>query len=111
MPWNRLGLTHISFNVRNLPRWHDYLVSRGVECVSRPERSPRGHSFFFAKDVDGKTVSLADFKGKVVVLEWFNPECPFVRKHYGSGNMQRLQKEWTAKGVAWLTVEQAAARP
>src|SRR5436309_8532249 len=45
--WNQVGLTHISFNVRNLQRWHHYLVSKGVECVSNPERSPRGHSFFF----------------------------------------------------------------
>src|SRR5256885_13475433 len=51
--WNQVGLTHISFNVRNLERWYDYLVSKGVECISRPERSPRGHSFLFAKDFDG----------------------------------------------------------
>ena len=50
IPWNRVGLTHISFNVRNTQRWYDYLVDKGVECVSRPERSPRGHTFFFAKD-------------------------------------------------------------
>ena len=43
------------------------------------------------------------------MLEWWNPECPFVGKHYGSGNMQRLQKEWTAKGVVWLTVNSSAA--
>ncbi|HEX9189693.1 MAG TPA: thioredoxin family protein [Vicinamibacteria bacterium] len=52
----------------------------------------------------GKSHSLASLAGKVVVLEWWNPECPFVRKHYGSGNMPKLQKEWTAKGVVWLTV-------
>jgi catechol 2,3-dioxygenase-like lactoylglutathione lyase family enzyme len=50
IPWNKVGLTHISFNVRNLQGWYDYLVRKGVECVSKPERSPRGHSFFFAKD-------------------------------------------------------------
>ena len=54
IPWNRVGLTHISFNVRNLQKWYDYLISKGVECVSKPERSPRGHSFFFAKDFDGR---------------------------------------------------------
>ena len=62
---------------------------------------------FTATDSNGKTVSLADFKGKYVVLEWTNHECPFVRKHY-SGNMQAQQKEATAKGVVWLTVVSSA---
>ena len=47
IPWNRVGLTHISFNVRNTHRWYDYLRGKGVACVSEPERSPRGHMFFF----------------------------------------------------------------
>jgi peroxiredoxin len=64
---------------------------------------------FTLADSNGKSHSLADFRGKVVVLEWWNPECPFVGKHYGSGNMQKLQKEWTAKGVVWLTVNSSAA--
>jgi peroxiredoxin len=59
---------------------------------------------FTVSDSNGKARSLADFAGKVVVLEWWNHQCPFVGKHYGSGNMQKLQKEWTAKGVVWLTV-------
>jgi peroxiredoxin len=59
---------------------------------------------FTAKDVSGKTVSLSDFKGKHVVLEWFNPNCPYVKKHYNSANMQGLQKEFTAKGVVWLAI-------
>ena len=53
---------------------------------------------FTGTDTNGKAVRLADFKGKFVVLEWYNHECPFVGKHYGSGNMQRLQKEWTGEG-------------
>src|ERR1044071_7802284 len=57
---------------------------------------------------DGKTHSLGDFKGKYVVLEWFNPGCPFVQKHYKSDNMQALQKEFTGKGVAWLTIDSSA---
>jgi len=57
---------------------------------------------------DGKTHSLGDFKGKYVVLEWFNPGCPFVQKHYKSDNMQTLQNEFTAKGVAWLTIDSSA---
>jgi peroxiredoxin len=63
---------------------------------------------FTLTDSNGKPRSLADFQGKVVVLEWWNPECPFVGKHYGSGNMQKLQKEWTARGVVWLTVDSSA---
>lgn len=59
---------------------------------------------FTAKDADGKPVSLADYKGKTVVLEWTNDECPFVRKHYNGQNMQALQKKWTGKDVVWLTV-------
>jgi peroxiredoxin len=64
---------------------------------------------FSVTDTTGQMRSLSDFQGKVVVLEWWNPGCPFVGKHYGSGNMQRLQKEWTGKGVVWLTVNSSAA--
>jgi peroxiredoxin len=63
---------------------------------------------FTAVDVDSKQQKLSDFKGKYVVLEWHNQGCPYTRKHYESGNMQRLQKEWTAKGVVWLTVISSA---
>jgi hypothetical protein len=59
---------------------------------------------FTATDTSGKTVSLADFKGKHVVLEWVNPGCPFVQKHYNSANMPGTQKEVTGKGVVWLAV-------
>jgi peroxiredoxin len=54
--------------------------------------------------IDGKTYSLAQYKGKYVVLEWNNFDCPFVKKFYGSGTMQALQKEYTEKGVAWFTI-------
>jgi peroxiredoxin len=63
---------------------------------------------FSLSDTNGKTHSLADFKGKYVVLEWYQPDCPFVGKHYKSGNMQALQKEYTAKGVAWLSIDSSA---
>ena len=58
---------------------------------------------FTLSDTAGKPVRLADFKGKTVVLEWTNPGCPFVRKHY-QGNMQALQKEAAAQGVVWLAI-------
>src|SRR5947207_3794238 len=63
---------------------------------------------FSLPDASGKTQSLSQYKGKYVVLEWFNPECPFVKKHYGSGNMQKLQGEYTGKGVGWLTIDSNA---
>jgi peroxiredoxin len=59
---------------------------------------------FSAKDAKGAAVSLADLKGKVVVLEWINHGCPFVVKHYGSKNMQKLQETYTAKGVVWISI-------
>jgi hypothetical protein len=59
---------------------------------------------FAGKGSDGKSYKLADFKGKWVVLEWHNQGCPFVKKFYGGGAMQALQKEWTGKGVVWLSV-------
>jgi len=63
---------------------------------------------FSLTDSKGKTQTLSQYKGKYVVLEWFNPECPFVKKHYGSGNMQKLQQEFTGKGVVWLTIDSSA---
>jgi len=59
---------------------------------------------FRGVDVNGKPVALADFRGKTVVLEWNNPNCPFVQKHYTSGNMQALQQKNTGAGVVWLAV-------
>ena len=59
---------------------------------------------FSAKDAKGAEVSLATLKGKVVVLEWVNHGCPFVVKHYGSKNMQKLQETYTAKDVVWITI-------
>ena len=59
---------------------------------------------FTIANAAGKPVKLADYRGKFVVLEWVNPDCPFVQKHYNSQNMQDLQKEWGAKDVVWLSV-------
>ena len=63
---------------------------------------------FTATDSHGQTHSLDQYRGKYVVLEWHNQGCPYTKKHYVSGNMQSLQKEWTAKGVAWFTVISSA---
>lgn len=59
---------------------------------------------FTLPGVTGKVHSLKDYAGKIVVLEWINHGCPFVKKHYGSGNMQKLQEKYTAKGVVWFSI-------
>lgn len=59
---------------------------------------------FSATNSEGKTVNLSDYNGKTVVLEWTNDGCPYVKKHYGTGAMQALQKKWTEQGIVWLTV-------
>ncbi|MBX3016456.1 MAG: thioredoxin family protein [Bdellovibrionaceae bacterium] len=63
---------------------------------------------FSVKDASGKAHSLADAKGKWVVLEWYNKDCPYVRKHYDSKNMQGLQTKYMAQGVTWYTVISSA---
>ncbi len=68
------------------------------------ERAPD----FTATDSNGKTHTLSEYAGKYVVLEWTNRDCPFTRKHYERGNMQQLQREWTSRGVIWLTVASSA---
>ena len=68
------------------------------------ERAPD----FTATDTNGRAHKLSEYAGKFVVLEWTNRGCPYTQKHYDSGNMQRLQKEWTEKGVAWFTVISSA---
>lgn len=65
---------------------------------------------FSLTDVTGKSHKLSDFRGKYVVLEWFNSDCPFVVKHYGTGNMQDLQGKYTGKGVVWLTINSTNPR-
>jgi alkyl hydroperoxide reductase subunit AhpC len=69
------------------------------------ERAPD----FTATDSNGKVHKLSEYAGKFVVLEWHNRGCPYTAKHYNSSNMQRLQHEWTARGVIWLTVISSAA--
>ncbi|WP_137917522.1 redoxin domain-containing protein [Hydrogenophaga sp. 2FB] len=66
---------------------------------------------FQATDVNGKPVQLSDFAGKHVVLEWFNPGCPFVQKHYNSGNMPATQKAALAKGAVWISINSDAREP
>ena len=85
-----------------------FIASQSHSTTAVGQKAPD----FTLTDTAGKAVRLSDYKGKHVVLEWNNPGCPFVRKHYDSANMQALQKEATAKGVVWLAInstETAAA--
>jgi peroxiredoxin len=63
---------------------------------------------FTATDSNGQSHTLSAYRGKFVVLEWHNRECPYTHKHYASGNMERLQQKWTAQGVEWFTVISSA---
>jgi len=60
---------------------------------------------FTLTDTHGKAVKLSDYRGKYVVLEWTNPDCPFVQRHYNTKNMPGLQKEWGARDVTWLSID------
>jgi catechol 2,3-dioxygenase-like lactoylglutathione lyase family enzyme len=73
IPWNRVGLTHICFDVKNVHKWYDYLSSKGVECICEPQRSPRGHWFFFVRDFDGNLIELIDLGHMYHVLKWLGP--------------------------------------
>lgn len=75
-------------------------VSQGNAAVAIGEQAPE----FKAVDTTGGEQSLSAYKDKFIVLEWMNHECPFIKKHYGSGNMQSLQKKYTEKGVIWLSI-------
>src|SRR6267143_190794 len=83
------------------------LIASAVFALDPPPVGSAAPDFSLT-DASGKTHSLSQYNGKTVVLEWFNPECPFVKKHYGSGNMQKLQGEYTGKGVVWLTIDSNA---
>lgn len=80
-----------------------FVVAAAITNVVSPSVGRPAPNFEF-KNADGKTLSLSDLKGHVVVLEWFNYGCPFVRKFYGSGTMQKLQEQATEQGVVWLTI-------
>jgi peroxiredoxin len=75
-------------------------------CASAQALSTVGESApaLQLRDIHGKSISLSEYRGKTVVVEWFNPNCPFVQKHYSSNNMQALQSKYARQGVAWLVV-------
>jgi len=79
------------------------LISAFAADVGKPAPA------FSGKNLKGEAVSLSDLKGKIVVLEWVNFDCPFVKKHYASGNIPKLQQEYTAKDVVWISINSSAA--
>ena len=79
------------------------LILAGVAAQAAVETGAAAPDFAVA-DTAGKTQKLADQKGKYVVLEWYNPGCPYVRKQYDAGNLQKVQQELTGQGVVWYTV-------
>lgn len=83
------------------------MLSLPFAAAAAPETGKPAPNFT-AADQNGKTVTLSGYKGKLVVLEWHNPECPFVKKHYGSGNMQKLQTYAHEKGAVWISVNSGA---
>jgi hypothetical protein len=85
-----------------------FALLAGALMLARAARVGDRAPDFTATDSNGKVHKLSDYSGKYVVLEWTNRGCPYTQKHYNSGNMQKLQREWTGRGVIWLTVVSSA---
>src|SRR5436309_12494611 len=100
-------LSNQSMNTKLILTIATSLIAAAVFAFDPPPVGSAAPAFSLA-DAKGTTHALSQYKGKYVVLEWFNPECPFVKKHYGGGNMQKLQQEYTGKGGVWLTVDSNA---
>lgn len=84
-----------------------YLMGPAQSAAARAQPGAPAPAFT-ARDIAGKAVSIGDYRGKTVILEWTNNGCPFVGKHYNSGNMQALQQRFTREGDVWLTVASSA---
>jgi peroxiredoxin len=94
--------------MRKLGFWAAMVVAAALVVPAWAARVGEKAPDFTAADSNGANRTLSKYAGKYVVLEWHNNGCPFVRKQYLSGNMQKLQKEWTGRGVVWLTVISSA---
>src|SRR6201981_3809179 len=85
--------------------WIDRATAIGPTAAAKPGLPAPA---FSAPNISGRAVSLGDYAGKIVILEWTNDGCPFVGKHYDSGNMQTLQRRYTGEGDVWLTIASSA---
>jgi peroxiredoxin len=103
-----MGLSREVYMIRKSFLSLGMLAALTVTFVAYAVRVGNAAPDFTGTDSNGKTHKLSDSRGKYVVLEWTNNGCPYTQKHYESGNMQALQKEWTDKGVVWLTVLSSA---
>jgi peroxiredoxin len=110
-------MTHMRkpFNAWRISVLATFLAGAWIAVASPPAAAAEGNARigsaapdFVGTDSNGKGVALKDLRGRIVVLEWSNNQCPFVGKHYRSGNMQSLQKEATGEGVIWLTILSSA---
>jgi len=88
--------------------WCGPVIAISLACFAQAQRVGEPAPDFQATDSNGQVHKLSEYRGKFVVLEWHNNGCPYTRKHYESGNMQHLQKEWTSRGVIWFTVISSA---
>ena len=93
---------YILFTVLTLALFVNIGISKEIKIG---KKAPQ----FTLKDVNGVVHNLKDYRGKYVVLEWTNFDCPFVKKHYNSGNMQMLQKKYTDQDVVWLSINSSAS--
>jgi len=84
------------------------LIAILFACFAQAQKIGEPAPDFQATDSNGQVHKLSEYRGKFVVLEWYNNGCPYTRKHYETGNMEHLQKEWTARGVIWFTVISSA---
>ena len=97
VPWNRAGLTHLCFNIRDAQKWHDYLQAKGVEIVSAPEQSPNGGQwFFFAKDCDGNLIELTQLGAtNDFLLRWLGPFGGWLARR---GMVRDYRRHYEPKG-------------
>ncbi|WP_306599062.1 redoxin domain-containing protein [Geothrix sp. 21YS21S-2] len=94
--------------MRKLALFSAILISTSLAAPARAARVGEKAPDFTAVDSNGVKHSLSEYAGRITVLEWHNQGCPFVKKFYDSGSMQKLQKAWAGRGVAWLTVISSA---
>ncbi len=97
----------VSVSVLGVASFNSFLKSDNISAATEVKIGAPAPNFT-AVDSNGKNHNLSDFKGKTVVLEWTNHDCPFVKKHYETNNMQKLQKSATSQGVIWLSIISSA---